>query len=152
MPEGAYTIGGLARAGGVPVSTVRYYERSGLLFPDGRSPGNYRCYSHSSLERLRFIRAAQANGFTLDDVRALLEFRDGAVSPCTEVRALVEARLRDLEDRFRQLREVRSVLRASLEACQRGESSGRCLVLDGLADAESSSGRKRRSSGGARLR
>ena len=57
-----YTIGQLARAAGLPTSTLRYYERAGLLEPTGRSEGNYRLYGEEALERLRFIRAAQATG------------------------------------------------------------------------------------------
>lgn len=129
-----YTIGALARAAEVPTTTVRYYERAGLLPPEGRSGGNYRSYTDRSLERLRFIRAAQANGFSLDDVKYLLQFQDGVVNPCTEVQSLIEARLRDLEGRLKQLRRVRGVLRTSLEACHRGEAFGRCEVLEGLAD------------------
>ena len=129
-----YTIGSLARAAEVPTTTVRYYERAGLLPPEARSGGNYRAYTERSLERLRFIRAAQANGFTLDDVRRLLQFQDGTLDPCHEVQTLIETRLRDLEERLKQLRAVRGVLRASLEACQRGAASGRCQVLDGLAE------------------
>ena len=75
--------------------------------------------------RLRFIRAAQANGFTLDDVRSLLQFQDGVVEPCKEVQALIEVRLRDLDERLAQLRTVRRVLRSSLQACRGGELSGR---------------------------
>lgn len=128
-----YTIGALARAADVPTTTVRYYERAGLLPPEGRSGGNYRNYSDRSLERLRFIRAAQANGFTLEDVKRLLMFRDGVLHPCRDVQSLLEDRLTDIGKRMAQLRTIRSVLRASLEACHRGEPSGRCQVLDGLA-------------------
>jgi len=129
-----YTMGALARAAGVPTSTVRYYERVGLLTPEGRSGGNYRSYTDRSLERLRFIRAAQTNGFTLDDVKRLFQFQDGVLNSCQEVQSLIEARLRDLEERLEQLQTVRSMLRTSLEACHRGEASGRCEVLEGLAD------------------
>lgn len=72
-----YTIRALARAAEVPSSTVRYYERAGRLGPEERSGGNYRTYTQRSPERLLFIRAAQANGFTLDDSRSLLDFQDG---------------------------------------------------------------------------
>lgn len=148
-----YTIGALARAAEVPTTTVRYYERAGLLPPEGRSGGNYRSYSDRSLERLRFIRAAQANGFTLDDVKRLLQFQDGELDPCGEVQSLIEARLRDLEQRLEQLRTVRTVLRASLDACHRGEASGRCEVLKGLAEGRSVGLRRaRRKQGKARSR
>jgi DNA-binding transcriptional MerR regulator len=129
-----YTIGALARAAEVPTTTVRYYERAGLLPPEARSAGNYRSYSDRSLDRLRFIRAAQANGFTLDDVKRLLQFQDGDLDPCGEVQSLIEARLGDLEERLDQLRTVRTVLRSSLKTCHRGAASGQCEVLQGLAE------------------
>lgn len=72
-----YTIGELAEEVGVPTSTLRYYERSGLVSPDGRTSGNYRIYGAAAVERVRFIRAAQATGFTLEDIARLLDFKDG---------------------------------------------------------------------------
>ena len=88
MP-GSYTIGQLAREADVPTSTVRYYERRGLLRPDGRSEGNYRMYGEATLERLLFVRSAQVAGFTLTDITALLDFRDGDAAPCKEVQDLI---------------------------------------------------------------
>lgn len=142
-------IGELAAAAGVAASTVRYYERRGLLRPDGRSSSSYREYGQAALDRLRFIRAAQANGFTLEDVAALLSFRDGAAAPCRSVQSLIEERLADLERRLRELRHVQRVLRASLRRCRTGEPRGRCDVLEGLerASATGRAGREvRRSS------
>ncbi len=113
------TIGELAKAADVPTSTVRYYERAGILRPSGRSAGNYRVYSQSELERLRFIRAAQATGFTLEDVKALLR-----PAACGKVQGLIEERLADVAER--------RVLRASLTECREHEESGRCRVVDEL--------------------
>ena len=121
------TIGALAKAANVPTSTVRYYERAGVLRPSGRTAGNYRVYSESELERLRFIRAAQATGFTLDNIKALLR-----PSACGKVQGLIEERLSQVGDRMRELRHVQSVLRASLEECREHEESGRCGVVDKL--------------------
>ncbi|MBI2923870.1 MAG: MerR family transcriptional regulator [Planctomycetes bacterium] len=140
---GPYTIGQLARAAGVPTSTLRYYERSKLLRPDGRTGGNYRVYGAAALERLRFIRAAQANGFTLDDVSALLGFRDGATARCKEVQRLIRDRLADLRKRMEQMREVESVLRSSLRMCRQFERTGRCQVLDSLGEAANPAARKK---------
>jgi len=103
------TIGQISKAAGVPTSTVRYYERTGLLRPSTRSPSNYRIYSASDLERLRFIRAAQATGFTLDDVSRLLR-----PAPCSKVQGLIERRLEQIAERMRELRHVQKVLRGSL--------------------------------------
>lgn len=127
-----YTIGQLAKAAGVPASTVRYYERARLLHPDGRSRGNYRVYGAAALERLRFIRAAQVNGFTLEDTQALLDFRDGKTAPCKEVRELISERLAGLEKRFEELRQVRTVLKSSLKMCGQTEHMGKCRVIEKL--------------------
>ena len=125
----AYRIGQLAKQVGVPVSTVRYYERRGLLKADGRTEGNYRQYGEPALERLRFIRSAQAIGFTLDDVAVLLGLRDGSADACAEVQRLVEARITDVEQRLKEIRHVRRFLRAALKACQTSASPEECAIL-----------------------
>ncbi len=120
-------IGELAKAAGVPSSTVRYYERQGLLHPSSRSASNYRLYSGSDLERLRFIRAAQATGFTLEDVIQLLR-----PAACGNVQALIEERLGRVGERMKELRHLQRVLRASLAECREHQESGRCKVVDEL--------------------
>ncbi|MDP3940383.1 MAG: MerR family transcriptional regulator [Deltaproteobacteria bacterium] len=137
--EPRYTIGRLAREVGVPASTVRYYERSRLLRPDGRTEGNYRIYGPEALERLRFIRAAQAIGLTLEDITTLLDFRNGRTAPCREVQTLLEERLSELKKRLGQLRHVQAILRSSLRRCRRTERRGRCEVLDTLKVVASAS-------------
>jgi MerR family mercuric resistance operon transcriptional regulator len=122
------TIGELAAAAGVPTSTIRYYERARLLRPSARSPSNYRLYSQGDLERLRFIRAAQATGFTLDDVTKLLR-----PAPCGSVQRLIEGRLADVTTRMKDLRHVQKVLRTALEECRDHQKSGRCKVVDDLS-------------------
>jgi MerR family mercuric resistance operon transcriptional regulator len=122
----------LAREARIPATTVRYYERIKLLLPDDRSHGNYRLYDVSSLRRLRFIRAAQAIGFTLEDVKALLGNGAGRSSTCREVRDLLEDRLADIEVQLRDLRHVRQVLRKSLQTCKKGDQTGRCHVVEAL--------------------
>ncbi len=94
------TIGEVARAAGVAATTLRYYEREGLLSPTGRSRAGYRLYDEEAAERLEFIRAAQAVGFTLGDIRALLELNGD--SPCRQVQALIERRLTDALERCRK--------------------------------------------------
>jgi MerR family mercuric resistance operon transcriptional regulator len=130
MVESRLTIGELARAAGVPTSTVRYYEREGILKPRARSYSNYRLYSQEDVHRLRFIRAAQATGFTLQDVTELLR-----PAHCHRVQDLIEARLQTVSARLRELRHVQRVLRASLRACREHEQTGRCQVIDSLSAA-----------------
>ncbi len=121
------SIGELAKAADVPTSTVRYYERAGILRPSGRSASNYRVYSDQELERLRFIRAAQATGFTLADIKSLLR-----PAGCSKVQALIEERLSEVAERMKELRHVDRVLRASLKECRAHEATGRCKVVDQL--------------------
>jgi len=129
----SYSIGELAKAGGIPASTIRYYERRGLLSPDGRSAGNYRVYGDASLERLRFIRAAQASGFQLRDIELLMQLREGEGNPCGEVRGVIEGRLGELKSKLKELRHAQRVLERALEWCKSNEAAGRCGVLDKLA-------------------
>lgn len=150
MPK-RYTIGGLAKEIGVATSTLRYYERVGLLKPTGRTAHNYRYYGKDALERLRFIRAAQGNGFTLDDISGLLSLAQSKIPPCEDVQVIIEERLCDVERRLKDLRHLRGVLLAALESCQSGRGIGKCRVIDTLKDTAasgndglSSRGRKRR--------
>jgi DNA-binding transcriptional MerR regulator len=119
------TIGELARAASVQASTVRYYERAGLLRPSGRSTANYRLYAVADLQRLRFIRAAQTTGFTLEDITHLLR-----PASCHRVQQLIEDRLAQINARMKELRHV---LRQSLVECREHEATGRCAVVGQLS-------------------
>lgn len=122
------TIGELAKAAEVPTSTVRYYERAGILRPSRRSGSNYRLYSSEDLHRLRFVRAAQATGFTLDDIKQLLR-----PARCAKTQTLIETRLEDVAERMRELRHVQKVLRGALDLCREHEETGRCAVVETLS-------------------
>ena len=125
-------IGELAASVGIAPSAVRFYERQGLLEPEGRSEGNYRLYGEAARQRLRFIRAAQAAGFTLADIRALLELSDGSRAPCGEVQRLIEGRLTHVAEQMAQLGHVDAVLKRGLDVCHHAERSGECQVMDSL--------------------
>jgi DNA-binding transcriptional MerR regulator len=122
------TIGALAKTAGVPASTVRYYERTGLLRRPPRSASNYRLYGEEDVYRVRFIKAAQATGFLLDDVAALLR-----PSSCGKVQRRIEERLEEVSARLKDLRHVQRVLKRALTACQEHEPTGRCGVIDTLS-------------------
>ncbi|MCC6906681.1 MAG: MerR family transcriptional regulator [Phycisphaerales bacterium] len=131
-----YTIGQIAAHADVATSTVRYYERRGLLRCEGRSRANYRQYGEATLERLRFIRSAQAAGFTLVDIRSLLRFRDGDAAPCRQVQELIAARLDRVRRELAHLREVEQLLQRWSRVCRTAERTGRCGVLERLGRAE----------------
>ncbi len=136
------TIGALAKQAGVPTSTVRYYERRGLLRPDGRSEGNYRLSGEEALDRLQFLRSAQAAGFTLSDISALLRFRGGDTAPCKEVQELITVRLAQVVEQIDHLKLVERMLGKWHTVCREAERSGRCGVLEGLAAEKNKSRRK----------
>ncbi len=124
-----YTIGRLAKAADVPVSTVRYYEQRGLLDPEHRTHSSYRIYGEEGLRRLRFIRSAQTAGFTLEDIAHLLELRDGRADPCGEVRTIVENRLERVSQQLKELRRVQRVLKETVQWCHTPKTPGCCEVI-----------------------
>jgi len=136
MNDASFTIGGLSKAAGLPTSTVRFYERRGLLRPDGRSRANYRVYGEASLERARFIKAAHGAGFTLADIARLLVELDGDSDSCAHVQHLIAGRLTKVSDQLRHLEHARVVLNGWLAECRRAARSGRCVVLEGLRTPE----------------
>ena len=113
---------------GVATTTLRYYERAGLLSPTDRSRAGYRFYDDEAVHRLEFIRAAQGVGFTLGDIRALLELSGD--SSCKQVQSLIERRLADVEQKLADLTRVRSALGDALQRCR--DSKKGCAVLADL--------------------
>jgi MerR family mercuric resistance operon transcriptional regulator len=119
------TIGSLARAGGVGVETIRFYQRRGLLATPTRESG-IRRYDAGDLRRLRFIRQAQAAGFTLEEIRELLALDAG--QDRRRARELAKARLAAIEAKIAELEQARDSLRRLARACgQRDE--GPCPIL-----------------------
>src|SRR5229473_674320 len=112
-----YTIGQLAHAAGVPTTTLRYYERTGLVRPTTRAENQYRLYAGQTLQVLRFIRAAQAAGFTLEDVRTLLTLWNGHTALCKDVQPLVAKRLEEVTQRLKDMRHVQRILTSMLAMC-----------------------------------
>jgi len=120
------TIGGLAGAAGVGVETVRYYQRRGLLAEPPRPQGEVRRYGDEDLKRLRFIRSAQAAGFTLNEIKELLDL--DASDDRARARELAKSRVAVIDAQIARLREARDALAALATACA-GERSGPCPIL-----------------------
>lgn len=118
MSAGA-RIGAVARAAGVNVQTVRYYERRGLLPAAPRTPSGYRLYSPEALARLRFIKQAQALGFSLKEIHEVLRLRYECQSPCQCVRGLLEAKLERVERQMGEMRRFRRELKKTLAYVRR---------------------------------
>jgi MerR family mercuric resistance operon transcriptional regulator len=119
------TIGQLASGGGVGVETIRFYQRKGLLATPSRE-GGIRRYGSEDLRRLRFIRQAQAAGFTLEEIRELLELDAG--EDRSRVRALARSRIETLEGKIADLQKARDSLARLAMECG-GGGKGPCPIL-----------------------
>jgi MerR family transcriptional regulator, copper efflux regulator len=123
-----YTIGALGAATGERPKTLRYWTEQGLLQAD-RTAANYRSYGPKAPGSVAFIRLAQAAGFTLRDIKALLELAGGDDKPCAEVRALAQARLSDVQAQLRQLRTLEASLTGLATVSDAACPDERCAFL-----------------------
>jgi Hg(II)-responsive transcriptional regulator len=128
------TIGKLASAAGVNAQTIRYYERSGLFRAPQRTPGGYRQFGPDELQRLLFIRRAQAVGFSLEEVRELLALRVHDARSCTSVSRRVEAKIETTEQKIRELQRLLKSLKGLSASCAARERTADCPVLEALAE------------------
>ena len=120
------TIGGLAKAAGVGVETVRFYQRRGLLAEPARPHGEVRRYSDSDVSRLRFIRAAQGAGFTLNEIKELLDL--DASDDRARARELAQSRVAAIDAKIAELSEARDALARLATTCAQGPR-GPCPIL-----------------------
>ena len=118
-------IGQIAQEAGVGVDTVRFYERRGVLPRAARTSSGYRAFTAADVERILFVKALQALGFTLDDIIALLRAVDAGTASCTSERVRFEAVLGRVDAQLRELRSVRRRLTRTLQQCE----GGACPVL-----------------------
>jgi MerR family copper efflux transcriptional regulator len=130
---GSMTVGALAKQAGVKIDTIRYYERRGLLPKPPRTDCGYRTFTPSSLERLRFIRQAQALGFTLAEVNQLLALRVRPGTTCTEVRKRAEAKISDIELRIQSLHRMKRALHQLVSSCAADGAASECSLLANLS-------------------
>ena len=127
----AMTIGRLAKAAGVNVETVRYYQRRGLLREPSKPPGGHRRYSPAHVQQIGFIRRAQQLGFSLEEVKSLMELADA--SDCRDARGIAEQKYEALGARIAQLDTMRGELKRLIEACKRKARGAPCPFLADLS-------------------
>ena len=126
------TIGKVARQAGVNLQTVRYYERRRLLAPARRSESGYRLYAPESVRVIRFIKNAQALGFTLEEAAKLLRLRVNHRSQCESVRRQARSRLELVQEKIAALRAMERTLRRLLTTCARRGTTDSCPILESL--------------------
>ena len=126
------TIGRLARAAGVGIETIRYYQQRGLL-PLPATLGAYRHYPASMMDRIRFIKRAQELGFSLDEISELLRLEDGADR--TSIRHIASERLQQIEKKLSDLRRMQKALRHLVTECEHTRADRPCPIIATLAVA-----------------
>lgn len=124
------TIGALAKAAGVGVETIRFYQRKGLLAKPQRPYGGTRRYGPSDVARVSFIKAAQRLGFSLREVADLLELEDG--THCEEAREQGQRKLEDVRARIADLQRIETVLADLVKRCSAMPDRVRCPLIDAL--------------------
>ena len=144
------TRGKLATEGGVKPETVRYYEQRGLLPRPPRTPAGYRLFDGEAVRRLRFIKHAQALGFSLKEVKELLALRVRPGVSCADVRRRAEAKVADVDEKLRALRAMRKTLVRLIGACANRGPVSDCAILASLDDDEHDSASRSPRGRGAR--
>lgn len=125
-------IGELAKATATKVETVRYYEQIGLLPAPARTQGNYRSYGAEHLSRLSFIRRARDLGFSIEQVRALLDLSDDRALDCATVDQIASEHLREVDRKIADLTALRRELSAVIALCG-GGTVAECRIIEALA-------------------
>jgi len=128
-------IGDLSAASATPVETIRFYEREGLLPAPGRTQGNFRVYEAPHLERLQFIRYCRGLDMSLDEVRALLRFKDAPGEDCGDVNALLDEHIGHVSKRIKELRALEKQLKELRQRCGEVSQADQCGILTGLEEA-----------------
>jgi MerR family copper efflux transcriptional regulator len=156
----ALRIGEVAERSGTSTAAIRYYESIGLLKPPQRSEAGYRRYSNRAVEEVQFIRKAQLVGFSLDEVREILQLSRAGRRPCDRVKTIVERHLRAIDQRLEEIGRFRHQLAAHLDEWRREGSAPAGAVVCGwiqsLDESTMTGGMKltsrRRPNGSARAR
>jgi len=125
-----YTRGELAKRAKINSETIRFYERKSLLPEPERSPSGYRIYSNDDLSRLNFISLAKDHGFSLVEIKELLDLRISKKTSCETVRSISEEKIKKVDEKIHELKRIKRALQQLVNACHQGGPAGDCPILD----------------------
>jgi len=128
----ALTIGGVAKATGVGIQTLRYYERRGLLSQPERTRAGYRQFPEEEVRRVQFIRRAQGLGFTLEEIRELLSLRVLPGRRCDQVERAARRTRERVQVRLTEMQGIEKALSQLVRACAKGSATDDCPILRAL--------------------
>lgn len=127
-----FSIGDLSKRTGVKIPTIRYYEQVGLIDAAERSDGNQRRYTREGLKRLSFIRHSRDLGFSIDDIRELLELSEHPEKPCGDAHRMAVRRLTNVQVKIAKLQRLERELKR-ISSCD-ADTIAHCAVIETLAD------------------
>lgn len=128
-------IGQLSEKTNCKIETIRYYERIGLLPEPGRTEGGYRTYNEDQLKRLAFIRRSRELGFTIEEIRALLNLVDGGVYTCGDVKSITMEHVESIRQKIADLKKLEKTLSRIASQCA-GDATPECPIIDALFDSK----------------
>ena len=129
-------IGQLAQRSGVNIDTVRYYEREGLLPKAQRLSSGYRVYDDSDVKRLRFVRRAKGLGYTLVEIRELIDLSGHRDDDMATLKTVALGKIADIEAKMAELERIRAALEALAASCPGHGALEQCPILNALAEDE----------------
>jgi len=125
-----YTRGELAKRAKINSETIRFYERKKLFPEPERTPSGYRIYSNDDLSRLNFIALAKDHGFSLVEIKELLDLRISKKTSCETVRSISEEKIKKVDEKIHELKRIKRALQQLVNACHQGGPAGDCPILD----------------------
>lgn len=125
-------IGSVAKSAGVNIQTIRYYERRGLLKPADKRDSGYRLYSEEAIKTIKFIKHAKELGFTLDEIKELMNLRAHTTSRCERVRDRAKAKLEDVREKIAMLANIERTLENLIVDCENNKTSGKCPIIENM--------------------
>jgi MerR family transcriptional regulator, copper efflux regulator len=130
------TIGQVATQAGLGIDTIRYYERRGLVPAPPRTDGGYRIYPAGTVARLRFIRRAKELGFSLKEIKELLDLRLDPAATCAEIKNQTETKIAQIEAKIADFQRMRQVLANLVNACRGRGPVDECPILEAIGKQE----------------
>lgn len=125
-------IGEVARAANVNIQTLRYYEKRGIIRPDRRKNSGFRLYGPDAIKALNFIKHAKDLGFTLVEIKELLDLRASSSSRCEKVRKKAQIKLNGIQEKLQLLKQMEKNLKSLIIKCEKQETDNSCSIIEGM--------------------
>ena len=138
-----FKIGAVASRANVKKETVRYYEKRELIPKPDRRRSGYRIFTQRHIDQIRFIKRAQELGFTLSEIKELLELRMDEETTCSEIKSEAEEKYRDVTEKIEDLQRIKETLLELIDSCAGEGPKGECPIL-GALEGESETGKQLR--------